>query len=157
MSADFVMVYCKCPLEVLIERDVKGLYKKAQAKLSTLSCQMNLVMRSETLTAEEKRSQLVGASDTAPVRQSLHKVASHDRQVGPPEPAGPGRGQSITDHLSLEPRPVARFAKGRPGVRRGIHEAQEHGHCSPMVLVRRRLRHQLFRQSINGCPDHVGG
>lgn len=28
---DFVEVYCKCPLEVCIERDVKGLYKKALA------------------------------------------------------------------------------------------------------------------------------
>lgn len=27
----FVEVYCKCPLEVLAERDVKGLYKKALA------------------------------------------------------------------------------------------------------------------------------
>jgi adenylyl-sulfate kinase len=27
----FVEVYCKCPLEVLIQRDVKGLYKKALA------------------------------------------------------------------------------------------------------------------------------
>jgi len=27
----FVEVYCSCPLEVLIERDVKGLYKKALA------------------------------------------------------------------------------------------------------------------------------
>jgi adenylyl-sulfate kinase len=26
---DFVEVYCKCPLEVLVERDVKGLYSKA--------------------------------------------------------------------------------------------------------------------------------
>jgi adenylyl-sulfate kinase len=28
---DFVEVFCKCPLEVCIERDVKGLYKKALA------------------------------------------------------------------------------------------------------------------------------
>jgi adenylylsulfate kinase len=28
---DFVEVYCKCPLEICIERDVKGLYKKALA------------------------------------------------------------------------------------------------------------------------------
>ena len=28
---DFVEVYCKCPLKVCIERDVKGLYKKALA------------------------------------------------------------------------------------------------------------------------------
>jgi adenylylsulfate kinase len=28
---DFVEVYCRCPLEVCIERDVKGLYKKALA------------------------------------------------------------------------------------------------------------------------------
>lgn len=28
---DFVEVYVKCPLEVLVERDVKGLYKKALA------------------------------------------------------------------------------------------------------------------------------
>jgi len=28
---NFVEVYCKCPLEVLIQRDVKGLYKKALA------------------------------------------------------------------------------------------------------------------------------
>jgi adenylylsulfate kinase len=28
---DFVEVYCKCPLEICIRRDVKGLYKKALA------------------------------------------------------------------------------------------------------------------------------
>jgi adenylyl-sulfate kinase len=28
---DFVEVYCKCPLEVCIERDVKGFFKKALA------------------------------------------------------------------------------------------------------------------------------
>jgi len=28
---DFVEVYCACPLEVLVERDVKGLYRKALA------------------------------------------------------------------------------------------------------------------------------
>lgn len=28
---EFVEVYCKCPLDVLIERDVKGLYRKALA------------------------------------------------------------------------------------------------------------------------------
>jgi adenylyl-sulfate kinase len=28
---DFVEVYCQCPLEILVERDVKGLYKKALA------------------------------------------------------------------------------------------------------------------------------
>ena len=28
---DFIEVYCKCPLEVCIERDAKGLYKKALA------------------------------------------------------------------------------------------------------------------------------
>ena len=28
---DFVEVYCRCPLEVCMERDVKGLYKKALA------------------------------------------------------------------------------------------------------------------------------
>jgi adenylylsulfate kinase len=28
---DFLEVYCRCPLEVCIERDVKGLYKKALA------------------------------------------------------------------------------------------------------------------------------
>lgn len=31
LIGDFVEVYCECPLEVLIERDVKGLYKKALA------------------------------------------------------------------------------------------------------------------------------
>lgn len=30
-GAEFIEVYVKCPLEVLIERDVKGLYKKALA------------------------------------------------------------------------------------------------------------------------------
>jgi adenylylsulfate kinase len=28
---DFIEVYCKCPIEVCIERDVKGLYRKALA------------------------------------------------------------------------------------------------------------------------------
>lgn len=30
-GAEFIEIYVKCPLEVLIERDVKGLYKKALA------------------------------------------------------------------------------------------------------------------------------
>jgi adenylyl-sulfate kinase len=31
MIGNFVEVYAKCPLEVLVERDVKGMYKKAMA------------------------------------------------------------------------------------------------------------------------------
>jgi adenylylsulfate kinase len=31
LIGDFVEVFCKCPLDVLVERDVKGLYKKAIA------------------------------------------------------------------------------------------------------------------------------
>lgn len=31
MGDDFVEVYCRCPVEVCEERDVKGLYKKARA------------------------------------------------------------------------------------------------------------------------------
>ncbi len=31
LIGNFVEVYCKCPIEVLSERDVKGLYKKAMA------------------------------------------------------------------------------------------------------------------------------
>lgn len=31
LIGDFVEVYCECPLDVLIERDVKGMYKKALA------------------------------------------------------------------------------------------------------------------------------
>ena len=31
MGEDFVEVYCRCPVEVCEERDVKGLYKKARA------------------------------------------------------------------------------------------------------------------------------
>lgn len=31
LVGEFVEVFCKCPLEVLLERDVKGLYKKALA------------------------------------------------------------------------------------------------------------------------------
>lgn len=30
---DFIEIYCKCPLEICEERDVKGLYKKARAGL----------------------------------------------------------------------------------------------------------------------------
>ncbi|MFH0793086.1 MAG: adenylyl-sulfate kinase [bacterium] len=31
LIGDFVEVYCKCPIEVLTDRDVKGLYKRALA------------------------------------------------------------------------------------------------------------------------------
>ncbi len=31
MGADFLEVYCRCPVEVCEQRDVKGLYKKARA------------------------------------------------------------------------------------------------------------------------------
>jgi adenylyl-sulfate kinase len=31
LIGDFVEVFCKCPLDALVERDVKGLYKKALA------------------------------------------------------------------------------------------------------------------------------
>ncbi|HTZ16912.1 MAG TPA: adenylyl-sulfate kinase, partial [Dissulfurispiraceae bacterium] len=30
-EADFIEVYCKCPIEVCEQRDVKGLYRKAKA------------------------------------------------------------------------------------------------------------------------------
>jgi len=31
VGGNFIEIYCECPLEVLVERDVKGLYKKALA------------------------------------------------------------------------------------------------------------------------------
>lgn len=31
LIGDFIEVYCECPMEVLMERDVKGMYKKALA------------------------------------------------------------------------------------------------------------------------------
>jgi adenylyl-sulfate kinase len=76
MIGDFVEVYVNCPLEVLIERDVKGLYKKA------LSGEIkNFTGVSDPYEAPEN-PEIVVETDKETVEESTQKIIAYLEQQG---------------------------------------------------------------------------
>jgi adenylyl-sulfate kinase len=76
MIGDFVEVYVNCPLEVLIERDVKGLYKKA------LSGEIkNFTGVSDPYEAPEN-PEIVVETDKETVEESTQKITAYLEQQG---------------------------------------------------------------------------
>jgi adenylyl-sulfate kinase len=65
---NFVEVYCKCPIDVLAERDVKGLYKKAIAGEIK-----NFTGVSDPYEEPEKPEVMIDSS-TETIEQSLEKI-----------------------------------------------------------------------------------
>ena len=76
MIGDFVEVYVNCPLEVLIERDVKGLYKKALAGEIK-----NFTGVSDPYEAPEN-PEIVVETDKETVEESTQKIMAYLEQQG---------------------------------------------------------------------------
>ena len=75
-SADFVEVYVSCPLEVVEERDPKGLYKKAR-----LGIIKNFTGISDPYEAPENPEIVVDTSEES-IEESAEKILSYLREKG---------------------------------------------------------------------------
>jgi adenylyl-sulfate kinase len=73
---DYVEVYCKCPLEVLIQRDVKGLYKKA------LAGEIHNLTGLQDPYEEPESPELVICTDTESPEESVAKIVRHLEELG---------------------------------------------------------------------------
>ena len=90
MIGDFVEVYAKCPIDVLAERDVKGLYKKAIAgEIANFTgvsdpyeepLNAEVVLETDKESVDESLSKLVAKLEElgylAPARESVSEAAS---------------------------------------------------------------------------------
>jgi adenylyl-sulfate kinase len=72
----FVEVYCSCPLEVLIERDVKGLYKKA------LAGEIENFTGVSDPYEEPLSAEVVVHSDSESLEESVGKILSKLEELG---------------------------------------------------------------------------
>jgi adenylylsulfate kinase len=72
----FVEVYCSCPLEVLIERDVKGLYKKA------LAGEIENFTGVSDPYEEPLNAEVVVHSDSESLEESVGKILSKLEELG---------------------------------------------------------------------------
>ena len=73
---DYVEVYCKCPLEVLIQRDVKGLYKKA------LAGEVKNLTGLQDPYEEPESPEVTVCTDCESPRQSVAKIIRHLEELG---------------------------------------------------------------------------
>jgi adenylyl-sulfate kinase len=73
---DFVEVYCKCPLEVLVERDVKGLYSKA------LRGEIENFTGISDPYEEPLNPEVVVETDKAPPQESAAKIIAALEEMG---------------------------------------------------------------------------
>ncbi len=73
---DFVEVYVECPIPVLAERDVKGLYKKA------LAGEIKNFTGVDDPYEAPLKAEVVTHSDTESVDQSLQKIVAKLEQLG---------------------------------------------------------------------------
>lgn len=96
----FVEVYCRCPLEVLVERDVKGLYKKALdgeiADFTGVSDPYEEPLKPEVIVDTDKESS----------EQSVEKIISKLEELGyiPKAPDEEDRVYSEDEEKILEDR-----------------------------------------------------
>jgi adenylyl-sulfate kinase len=72
----FVEVYCSCPLEVLVERDVKGLYKKA------LAGEIENFTGVSDPYEEPLNAEVVVHSDSESLEESVGKILSKLEELG---------------------------------------------------------------------------
>ncbi len=72
----FVEVYCSCPLEVLIDRDVKGLYKKA------LAGEIENFTGVSDPYEEPLNAEVVVHSDSESLEESVGKILSKLEELG---------------------------------------------------------------------------
>jgi adenylylsulfate kinase len=86
----FVEVYCQCPLEVLVERDVKGLYQKA------LAGEIENFTGVSDPYEEPLHPEVVVNTGTESHEQSLAKILSKLEELSYVPPALAGEGDSYT-------------------------------------------------------------
>jgi adenylylsulfate kinase len=84
LIGDFVEVYAKCPIDVLAERDVKGLYKKA------LAGEIDNFTGVSDPYEEPLNAEVVIESDKESVDESLAKVIGKLEDLGYLEPVAEG-------------------------------------------------------------------
>ena len=73
---DYVEVFCKCPLEVLIERDVKGLYKKA------LAGEVKNLTGLQDPYEEPENAEITICTDCEKPEESVGKIVRHLEELG---------------------------------------------------------------------------
>jgi adenylyl-sulfate kinase len=95
---NFVEVYCKCSLDALIERDVKGLYKKALAGEI-----QNFTGVSDPY-EEPENPEVVVETDKETVEESLTKIVHKLEELGYVPPAETGVAYSADEEEEVEAR-----------------------------------------------------
>jgi adenylyl-sulfate kinase len=95
---NFVEVYCKCSLDALIERDVKGLYKKALAGEI-----QNFTGVSDPY-EEPENPEVVVETDRETVEESLVKIVHKLEELGHVPPAEMGDAYSADEEEEVEAR-----------------------------------------------------
>ena len=98
---NFVEVYCYAPMETLMERDVKGLYKKAIAGEIP-----NFTGVSDPYEAPENPEVMIDSSKET-IEQSLAKVLSKLEELGYVPPAPEGDVYSAAEEAEIEARLTA--------------------------------------------------
>ncbi len=96
----FVEVYCQCPLEVLIERDVKGLYQKA------LEGEIENFTGVSDPYEEPLNPEVVVHSERETPQESVAKILAKLEDLGyvPTAPTGEGQVYSEEEEKILEER-----------------------------------------------------
>ena len=95
---NFVEVYCKCSLDALIERDVKGLYKKALAGEI-----QNFTGVSDPY-EEPENPEVVVETDKETVEESLAKIVHKLEELSYVPPAETGDAYSVDEEEEVEAR-----------------------------------------------------
>ena len=95
-TGNFVEVYCHAPLETLIKRDVKGLYKKA------LAGEIENFTGISDPYEEPVNPEVIINSATETVEQSLAKVLDKLQEMGYVPPADEPQGESYTAEEEAE-------------------------------------------------------
>jgi adenylyl-sulfate kinase len=96
----FVEVYCQCPMEVLVERDAKGLYQKA------LAGEIENFTGVSDPYEEPLHPEVVVNTGTESPEQSLGKILSKLEELNyvPPTQAGEGDSYTAEEEQILEDR-----------------------------------------------------
>jgi adenylyl-sulfate kinase len=95
---NFVEVYCKASLEALIERDVKGLYKKA------LSGEIQNFTGVSDPYEEPENPAVVVETDKETIQESLIKIVHRLEELGYVPPAETGDAYSADEEEQVEAR-----------------------------------------------------
>ena len=95
-TGNFVEVYCYAPLETLVERDVKGLYKKA------LAGEIENFTGVSDPYEEPPEPEVVINSGTETIEESLSKVLDKLEELGYVPPASGGEEAAYTDEEEAE-------------------------------------------------------